>query len=488
MTSTAPRPSRDASELLAFLEELGAGRVRHSKRTLLDHFVGVANILDRWGAEDRVWKAGLFHSIYGTEFFHDAVLPVAERPRVVARIGEEAERLAYLFCAFDRGSLYRAIDRGEPYEIELLANGARVPVSRRDIADLALVVWANALEQVPYVPAAPDAGTRSRKAIAKCAPFLTDCARDELERAYPVQTKPALRTLFNLEDPDLFLRDYWPDRPLIAHGPVARLASLVDHDFEALTKMKKTFTKAFFRTLDGKSSSLNVSSGQERDLYDAGFTIYFHSLHSPSMDAWVKALDEELGLLPGVTRVSAFASRRGLGLKPHYDMNDNFVCQARGVKRWRVAPNAHVKNPTVGYTVGAKPSAAAAAEAPNGFPTAMPEPCQTVEMRPGMTMFMPRGMWHETETLDEASLHFNIQSGIATWKDALEFLLIEGTALHLEELRAPIMQMFDGDGLRAGVADELKDKLRVLAHAIGEGDIRLDRAEFHRFVAKRRSA
>ena len=62
-------------------------------------------------------------------------------------------------------------------------------------------------------------------------------------------------------------------------------------------------------------------------------------------------------------RISAFASKRGHGLKAHYDQNDNFVCQARGSKRWRIAKNVHVVNPTVGYTVGEKPTPPNVAEA-----------------------------------------------------------------------------------------------------------------------------
>jgi ribosomal protein L16 Arg81 hydroxylase len=300
-------------------------------------------------------------------------------------------------------------------------------------------------------------------------------------------TAPGLATLFNLSDPATFLEEYWPHRQLIARGPVERLAGLVDYDFGTLVAMKKRYTRAFFRTVTGGSFSMIINDGQERALYDAGTTIYFHSLRSPAIDAWVEALDRELGLVRGATRVSAFASRQGLGLKPHYDQNDNFVCQAQGVKRWRIAPNTHVKNPTVGYTVGDKPTAAQAAEAPNGFPTEIPTPFETIETTPGTVMFLPRGVWHDTETVEAASLHFNVQCGMATWKDVLEFLFLGTTVLHLDELREPVQQLLESKR-DASLEEHLRGKLELLVRKIAEGDLHVDREALHRFIAQRRTA
>jgi 50S ribosomal protein L16 3-hydroxylase len=471
-----------AHSLLAFLIELGAARTKHSARTLLEHLVGTAVILARWGAPERVWKAGLFHSVYGTEFFHDVLLDVSQRPRVIAQIGDEAEELAHVFCAFDRRSLYRTVEPGAPLAVRLMTGETRE------------------LKQVPYTKLTPAARERSRSALAKVAAILPAIARGELDVAYAEPKsetrvlravasapKPGLRALLDTDRVDEILKNY-PDEPFIVRGPVERLAGLVDYELEELAKMKRNFTKAFFRTVDGTPSSIPVSAGQERQLYDAGFTIYFHSLRAPKIDEWLRAIDEELGLVPGATRVSAFASRRGLGLRPHYDPNDNFVCQARGIKRWRVAPNTHVKYPTVGYTAGATMGPKHRAEAPGGLPAELPDDHTTIEMRPGMVCFMPRGIWHDTETLEEASLHFNIQSGLATWKDAVEYALQEATALHAEELRCPVRELFDGGVLRADVAAEIKAKLHRTIERICDGSLRFDKEGFERFVAKRRSA
>src|SRR5262249_20813772 len=158
------------------------------------------------------------------------------------------------------------------------------------------------------------------------------------------------------------------------------------------------------------------------------------------------------------------------------DLNDNFVCQVRGTKRWRIAPNAHVRYPTVRYVIGQRPNPVHEVEAPRGLPTEMPQNFQTVELRPGMVMFVPRGMWHDTETIanDESgaeSLHFNIQLGIVKWKHAIEFLLLETTALYGGELRAPMLGAFDGSVMRDEFVEGLKSRLRAVVEDVVASDI-----------------
>ena len=83
-----------------FLKKLGAEDTEHSGGTLLDHLVGVSNILEEMGAPQHVQDAGLFHSIYGTAVFHHQT--TADRSVVQSVIGEKAEHLAYLFCILGR--------------------------------------------------------------------------------------------------------------------------------------------------------------------------------------------------------------------------------------------------------------------------------------------------------------------------------------------------------------------------------------------------
>jgi ribosomal protein L16 Arg81 hydroxylase len=266
------------------------------------------------------------------------------------------------------------------------------------------------------------------------------------------------------------------------------LAGLVDYSFAELVAMKRSYTRAFLRAEDGSTQSKALTAGEESSHYDAGWVIYFHSLRCTGMEQWLAAIDDDLGLLPGVTRVSAFASRRAAGLRPHYDTNDNFVCQARGAKRWRIARGRHVRFPTVGYTVGCRATRGLRAEAPaDGLPDALPDH-DTIELQPGDVMFVPRGTLHETETTENESIHFNIQAGLATWRDLLQFLVESSPALRSETLREPVLRMFDGAAIRPGITSELKDRLRAAVAGLCRDEVEIDREDFLAFMAKRKDA
>ena len=85
---------------IEFLEKIGTNEISHSGETLLEHLVGVFEILKEMNALEYVQDAGLFHSIYGTSIFHHQT--VSDRQVVEDLIGEKAEHLAYLFCVLGR--------------------------------------------------------------------------------------------------------------------------------------------------------------------------------------------------------------------------------------------------------------------------------------------------------------------------------------------------------------------------------------------------
>ena len=85
---------------IEFLEKIGTNEISHSGETLLEHLVGVFEILKEMNALEYVQDAGLFHSIYGTATFHHQTM--SDRQVVQDLIGEKAEHLAYLFCVLGR--------------------------------------------------------------------------------------------------------------------------------------------------------------------------------------------------------------------------------------------------------------------------------------------------------------------------------------------------------------------------------------------------
>ena len=79
-----------------FLNNINAKNSSHSSATLIDHLIGVHDILKDWGAPQYLQDAGLFHSVYGTTVFkHQST---NDRDAVKELIGEQAEDLVWKFC------------------------------------------------------------------------------------------------------------------------------------------------------------------------------------------------------------------------------------------------------------------------------------------------------------------------------------------------------------------------------------------------------
>ena len=119
------------STKIDFLKEMGADKTPHRNKTLLEHLIGVSEILKDMDAPEYIQDAGLFHSVYGTAYFRHQT--VSDRQVVQDLIGEKAELLAYLFCF-----LGRETDR----QSEIFAIGDK---KVRD--DLMLIDFANNEEQ-----------------------------------------------------------------------------------------------------------------------------------------------------------------------------------------------------------------------------------------------------------------------------------------------------------------------------------------------------
>jgi hypothetical protein len=98
--------------IIELLQAEGAARLRHAGgRTLLDHLVETSAIVRRWKQPVWLQHAALIHSVYGTEAFHQRLLPLSRRRDVATVAGSQAERLAYLFCVTARAPLLAGTHR-----------------------------------------------------------------------------------------------------------------------------------------------------------------------------------------------------------------------------------------------------------------------------------------------------------------------------------------------------------------------------------------
>lgn len=136
--------------MVDFLRSLGTEEVPHTgNKAFLAHLIGVYRDLEAWGCPPDVCRAGLFHSIYGTELFQRFSLPLARRDEVRGLIGERAERIAFSNCMMDRSSFDALLESAGPYRMRNRQSGETIELSRQDFDDLVRVHLCDWLEQVP---------------------------------------------------------------------------------------------------------------------------------------------------------------------------------------------------------------------------------------------------------------------------------------------------------------------------------------------------
>jgi hypothetical protein len=192
---------------LEFLRHHHADHLGHSGGSLLEHLRGTAALLDDWGMPAHVVRAGLFHSVYGTAAYDEAVVSPARRAAIRDLIGGDAEAIVHLFCTLDRDSIFRIYDLASPGEpaARCWRTGRTVELERDLARALLHVVSANWLEQ----------RTRLQPALrrARCGdyerllPFLEPPARASvaaaIEATLAEPVAPTLVELFAFRDADL---------------------------------------------------------------------------------------------------------------------------------------------------------------------------------------------------------------------------------------------------------------------------------------------
>ena len=136
-------------QLTDFLVQLGTDEVSHTNKSYLAHVIGVYSYCKARGCDEDLARAGMFHSIYGTELFQRFSLPLERRADVRNLIGERPERLAYLNCAMDRPSFDRALEQDAgPYRFRDRFTGEEVELPAADFDDLGRIHLYDWLEQV----------------------------------------------------------------------------------------------------------------------------------------------------------------------------------------------------------------------------------------------------------------------------------------------------------------------------------------------------
>jgi hypothetical protein len=172
---------KDFKRMTDFLVGIGIEQVPHTHKSYLAHLIAVFRDLEALGCPQDVCRAGMFHSIYGTEKFQGFTLPLDRRGEVRALIGDRAEFLAYLNCAMDRASFDQAVEQSaEPYQIIDRITGQEVPLAQPDFDDLCRVHLVDWLEQVPR----SEEWDYRRSAYRRMAERLGKTAEANYDRVY----------------------------------------------------------------------------------------------------------------------------------------------------------------------------------------------------------------------------------------------------------------------------------------------------------------
>ena len=130
-------------ERLALLRRLGFGDLEHDSHVpFLSHLLGTRRLLVAWGERPAMADAGLFHSVYGTEYF--PVESPATRAEVRALIGDEAEAVAHAWCTIRRDT----IELGSPPTVIDRTTDERIELSDEHLADIATLWAADTVEQL----------------------------------------------------------------------------------------------------------------------------------------------------------------------------------------------------------------------------------------------------------------------------------------------------------------------------------------------------
>ena len=138
--------------MIQYLLSIGTDKINHSGVSLLSHLIGTKNILEDWNSPEHLCNAGLFHSVYGTEYFRVKKTTGKDIETVRCLIGEKSEYLVWAFCSMLRKDFEKLASEGTPSFVRSFAGNIKITLEPEDVSDLCNITVANLLEQLPRLP------------------------------------------------------------------------------------------------------------------------------------------------------------------------------------------------------------------------------------------------------------------------------------------------------------------------------------------------
>jgi ribosomal protein L16 Arg81 hydroxylase len=229
----------------------------------------------------------------------------------------------------------------------------------------------------------------------------------------PRPDPPDLRRMLAAVGVEQFFADYWQRRTLALALKAEDFARILDEvgplDIVRFAGQAREGTQAWVANDYVAHSVIPVDAPDAEMLFGIGATLYFINI---PINRLTHSLADFLGAPRQKVIASLFLTPATGGASPHFDKNENFTIQLTGAKRWIVAQAPTVTAPPDGYMLGQTipPSLG------NLLGEAKEQLNQTVDMRPGTLLYVPRGTIHRTEAGEE-SWSLNLSYSPSMWLD-----------------------------------------------------------------------
>jgi ribosomal protein L16 Arg81 hydroxylase len=293
-----------------------------------------------------------------------------------------------------------------------------------------------------------------------------------------------LNALLSPVSRDLFLKEYWEDKPLLIQRNAPcfydGLFSAQDLDqcisfsemgfpmIRAVQKGKSEQSLNFVRDPFSPDKPLIAQIKAAYKLYAEGYTLVVNGLEwrSPPVRRLCRFLEGDLNHPVGV---NAYATPKGAqGFSAHFDDHDVLILQIEGSKHWEVYP-PDCPLPLEEHSTSFKPFS----------DTQLPKPFMTTVLEAGDLLYLPRGWTHAAHASDSASLHLTVGIFVYRWADLIQQALRDvsdkdirfrralppgflNNGTHSESLRAQLEQLLSAlqsqasaDAAQAGMARRL---------------------------------
>jgi len=271
----------------------------------------------------------------------------------------------------------------------------------------------------------------------------------------------------------VFARDYWATAPLLTRAEslgggyedlfsadaVDELVSrrAVRTPFVRMAHEGTVLPAARFTAPGGYGAEVGdqVSSDKVLAEFAAGATIVLQGLHRlwPPLVDFTRSLVAEIG---HPAQVNAYVTPpSSQGFDPHYDTHDVFVLQIAGEKHWRIHAPVHrdplADQPWSGH-------ADAVAEAARGLAVI------DEVLRPGDSLYLPRGWIHSATALGDTSIHLTVGMSAYTRADVVQAVLnLVGDVPRLRGSLPLGVDVSDPEQLRGIVTEVVSDLTAALA-------------------------